>query len=124
MFFKNYKKSQLFFEMFEAKLAALNSTNNAEISTQNNSDTQGVTRRREVQSFESEHMPPPIYQSSINQQRTCEVEPLTRVQNTRPNDTDDSSLIPNSQSSTVSGAVSISEENVVKGKRNRRQQFK
>ena len=69
-----------------------------------------------VQSFESEHMPPPICQSStINQQRSCEEDPLIRVQNSRPNVTDSSSLIPNSQNS-----VNISDVNVVHGRRNRK----
>ena len=56
------------------------------IPTLNNSDIQEVNnRRRDVQSFESEHMPPPICQSTINQQRSCEEDPLIRVQNSRPN---------------------------------------
>ena len=99
----------------------MNTTNaNPNSFAQNNSDIQ-IPSRREVQSFESELIPPPISQSSVNKKRkNVEKEPQsvpTKKINSN-NDTDTSSLIPNSQDS-----VEISDCNVVVGRRQRKKRF-
>ena len=95
--------------------AAFNSTKNSE--NQNHSEIP-VVGRQLVQSFESEQMPPPVCHSSVNVEKSCEEEPLTRVQS-RPNNTDSSSFIPNSQKSAVD-IMGLSQVNVLHGSRRTR----
>ena len=104
-----------------SRLAAMNTTNvNPNSFAQNNSDIQ-IPSRREVQSFESECMPPPVSHSSVNKKRkNVEKEPpsVPTKKINSDNDTDTSSLIPNSQDS-----VEISDCNVVVGRRQRKKRF-
>ena len=91
-------------------------------STNQNVSSIPTVRRREVESFEAEQMPPPMCHSSMNKnkKRKCneEQEPLERVStaNSNSNETETSSLIPNSQDSVL-----ISQCNVVTGARQRKQ---
>ena len=89
-------------------------------STNQNVSSIPTVRRREVESFEAEQMPPPMCYSSMNKKRKCneEQEPLERVSTatSNSNETETSSLIPNSQDSVL-----ISQCNVVTGARQRKQ---
>ena len=84
------------------------------------------SQRQSIQSLPDDSMlPPPVSQSSGIQKtrkRKCskeqEEEPLERVTPTNSTATDDSSLIPNSQTSFL-----ISDCNVVEGKRSRKNFF-
>ena len=82
-----------------SRLAAFNSTKNSE-KTQNNSEIP-VTVRRDVQSFESGQSPPPVCQSSMN---VCEEEPLTRVQSSQQNNTQNSDIMGLSQANIIHGS--------------------
>ena len=89
-------------------------------STNQNVSSIPTVRRREVESFEAEQMPPPMSSMNKNKKRKCneEQEPLERVStaNSNSNETETSSLIPNSQDSVL-----ISQCNVVTGARQRKQ---
>ena len=75
------------------------------------------SQRQSIQSIPDDSMPPPVSHSSSRKQKCSkeqEEEPLQRVTPTNSSATDDSSLIPNSQTSF------LSECNVVEGKRSRK----
>ena len=61
-------------------------------STNQNVSSIPTIRRREVESFEGEQMPPPMCQSSMNKKRKCneqEEEPLERISTAISNETRD-----------------------------------